>query len=437
MRLYFPARREPLTLTLAQAGLKVDIETIERRVMQVGHSGGIEQRFDDTLRARAGQIDVPLTWQIDPLPMLNAVLSIKEEIDEPPVAAKLDLVRHNVVPHKSGRFVDAYDVVCAVDQLARTDITEWRAIAVEVSPTASSDFLEHISLSQRVGYFETHFAYLGGEASRAHNIATAASRFDGIVLLPGQIISFNAVVGPRTLENGFKRGWEIFKGEMVEGVGGGTCQVASTLHAAAYLGGLDIIERLPHSRPSGYIQMGLDSTVVDGAVDLKLRNPFSFPIVVHSAVNKGTITFELLGLQRASSVTFSRDLVAVRDFKRDVREESSVAQGRVVLKQHGIRGYSIRRTRRVRFLDGSERTDTNVDVYPATTEIYLVPPGTDADAVLASLHPETGQGDGAASSAQQGGASPDGGVPQIVTAPGAHPPAAEQASGPARLIITR
>ena len=72
---------------------------------------------------------------------------------------------------------------------------------------------------------------------------------------------------------------------MVEGTGGGTCQVASTLHAIAFFGGLDIVQRLPHSRPSGYIPAGLDATVVYPVVDLKLRNPFTFPVVVHATVS--------------------------------------------------------------------------------------------------------------------------------------------------------
>ena len=96
------------------------------------------------------------------------------------------------------------------------------------------------------------------------------------------MVSFNAIVGDRSEENGFQKSWEIFKGEMVEGVGGGTCQVASTFHAAAFFGGLDVLERLPHSRPSAYIPMGLDSTVVYPIVDLKLRNPHPFPVVVHA-----------------------------------------------------------------------------------------------------------------------------------------------------------
>jgi vancomycin resistance protein YoaR len=422
-----PAATKPLPMTLAQLGLRVDTEAAVRRAMAIAHEGSIEQRFDECLRARQGAFDIPLTWTVDAPSLFSWLGPIKEDTDEPPVAARLDLVNHTVIPHRSGMYLDLYAVVDGVDRVAHLGAKELPLPATEVPPIASSEFLERIDISQVVGHFETRFGYLGGEANRAQNIQTAASRLDGQVLLPGQIMSFNAVVGHRTLENGFHKGWEIFKGEMVEGIGGGTCQVASTLHAASYLAGLEVLERSPHSRPSGYITMGLDSTVVDGSVDLKLRNPFHFPIVLHSAVDRGSLVFELLGEQRPVTVTFKRDVIGVRDYKRTLRETSYLPEGKVVLKQHGIRGYSIRRTRVVTYRDGSEREEITTDIYPATAEIYLVPPGTDESVLPPLPGQETDHPQPAASTT----------APEIVLAPGVHRPSAEQANAPARLVITR
>src|SRR6185503_4092540 len=107
----------------------------------------------------------------------------------------------------------------------------------------------------------------------------------------------------------FKMAWEIFKGEMRPGVGGGTCQVASTLHAVAFFGGLEILERLPHSRPSAYIPMGLDATVVYPVVDMKLKNPHPFPVVLHTKVQGNKLRIELLGATKPVRVSFERELV--------------------------------------------------------------------------------------------------------------------------------
>jgi len=218
---------------------------------------------------------------------------------------------------------------------------------------------------------------VGGQANRGKNIVRAASQMEGVVLMPGEVVSFNANVGPRSSENGFFTAPEIYKGEMREGIGGGTCQVAGTLHAAAFLGGLDVVERSNHSRPSGYIRMGLDATVVYPIVDLKLRNPYRFPVVIHSTIDRGTLTFQLLGRERPATVEWGTDTVSVANFKRKVEEAAWLPPGKFVKKQKGIRGYSIRKTRKIHLRDGEERVEVTTDVYPPTFEIYMVPPGTD------------------------------------------------------------
>jgi vancomycin resistance protein YoaR len=210
---------------------------------------------------------------------------------------------------------------------------------------------------------------------------------DGVVLMPGEVASFNRLVGPRSEENGFTTAPEIYKGEMRDGIGGGTCQVAGTLHAAAFFAGLEILDRSNHSRPSGYIRMGLDATVVYPTVDLKLRNPYAFPLVVHASIDRGTLAFELRGRERPVEVQLSTATVGVEPFKRKVEEAHWVKEGKFVLKQKGIRGYSIRKTRTIALQGGERRVEVSTDVYPPTFEIYLVPPGADAEALLPPLAP--------------------------------------------------
>jgi vancomycin resistance protein YoaR len=243
-----------------------------------------------------------------------------------------------------------------------------------------------IDVSKVVSRFETRFGYVGDQVGRAQNVRHAAEQMDGVVLMPGEVVSFNANVGARSLENGFAVAPEIFKGELRPGVGGGTCQVAGTLHAAAYLGGLDIVERSSHSRPSGYIRMGLDATVVYPTVDLKLKNPYEFPIVLHAVVGQGTLAFELEGARRPATVTFDTETLGTADYKRRIEESAALPEGKVVLKQHGIRGYSIKKTRTIHLVaEGRERVEVTTDTYPPTFEIYQVAPGTDVEAALPPL----------------------------------------------------
>lgn len=374
--------------TLHQLGVRVDAEATLRRAMNVGRQGSLGYRIDESWRARGGLVSVPLAWTIDVSPTVERVARLKEDVDRPGVPAAYDFENKSVKPHRDGRYLDAYATADALDRLVRAGGDGLEVSVVDVPPVVTGSFLERLDISQRVGNFETRFGYLGGQANRAHNIATAAGKLDGVVMLPGQIVSFNQVVGHRTLENGFRKGWEIFKGEMVEGVGGGTCQVASTLHAAAYLSGLEVIERSPHSRPIGYVEIGLDAAVVDGLVDLKLRNPFDFPIVLHSRVDKGVLVFEILGEQRPVRVSFRGDVVGTQRYRRQIREASWLPEGRVIRKQRGISGYTVRRVRVIRDRDGRQREEVTRDYYPPTLEIYLVPPGTDPDKDLPPMPSE-------------------------------------------------
>jgi hypothetical protein len=116
--------------------------------------------------------------------------------------------------------------------------------------------------------------------SRRTNLEAAAQVIDGRILQPGEVFRFNEVVGERTEDRGFEIAGIIASGAYQKGVGGGICQTSSTLHAAALLAGLEILERRPHQFRVKYIPPGLDATVDYGTKDLVIRNPYPFPILM-------------------------------------------------------------------------------------------------------------------------------------------------------------
>jgi hypothetical protein len=146
------------------------------------------------------------------------------------------------------------------------------------------------SMAQTVvmGEYETQFSFRGkSHASRAANIELAATLLDGAIIAPGTEWSFNQEVGPRNERHGFRKAKVIFKRRLRKDFGGGVCQVASTLHAAALNSGLHIVEHTPHSRVSSYIHASLDATVVWPNVDLRIRNPYPFPVTVDTSIREG------------------------------------------------------------------------------------------------------------------------------------------------------
>jgi hypothetical protein len=192
--------------------------------------------------------------------------------------------------------------------------------------------------------------------------------------MPGETFDFNEVVGPRSEANGYRVAPVIAQGELVDGIGGGTCQIAGTLHGAAFFAGLDVVERKPHTRPSFYIKMGMDATVVYPTITLKLKNPFGFPIVFHETVADGVVRAEILGPKRSRDVTFVRRIDEVVPFVEKETPDPKVPVGKRVLAQRGIPGFKVTRYRIVR--DGSSAVrEHDTDVYPPTTQIWHVGAG--------------------------------------------------------------
>ncbi|MBD5460968.1 MAG: VanW family protein [Lachnospiraceae bacterium] len=131
------------------------------------------------------------------------------------------------------------------------------------------------------------------EQQRATNVEVAASRINDIVLQPGEKFSFNKTVLPRTRANGYVPGPVIKGGRLVDGMGGGICQVSSTLYVAMVLAGIPATEHYNHSLPVEYAPRGLDATISGNSKDLKFVNTFSFPIVIKAEAVDGVLTVTL------------------------------------------------------------------------------------------------------------------------------------------------
>jgi vancomycin resistance protein YoaR len=382
--------RFPATVSLATLGVRANVDGVAALACHAAKSHSVLPLAVSALLRKAGfgkLREVAVDYTVDEDAARSFLAQLKEFSDQAPLSARLDLEHHMVVPEVRGMYLDVDAGLAAVRAVAHSQqaFTQQAGATSTVvlpfqtfEPRLSSEFVRGVNISTVLSEYETHFSRAGDQSRRGANIDVAAAKLDGLVLSPGELVSFNTVVGERSEQNGFKKSWEIFKGEMVEGIGGGTCQVASTLHAASFFGGLDILERLPHSRPSAYIPMGLDSTVVYPAVDLKLRNPHPFPVIVHAKTGQNTLKIEVLGRERPATVHFGRDVVQTIAYSRKLLEETWLVGKKVIHKQHGIRGYRIRRTRELTYKDGSQKVESTTDYYPPTADIYQVPVGFDA-----------------------------------------------------------
>lgn len=139
--------------------------------------------------------------------------------------------------------------------------------------------------------------YSTKNSNRSTNISLASKKINGVVLMPGEVFSYNSTVGKRTAAAGFKEAAVYSGGEVTTGIGGGICQVSSTLYNSVLLANLEIVERFNHGFNPGYVKAGTDATVSWGGPDFKFKNNRNYPIKIVCNGSGGTITTKIYGLK--------------------------------------------------------------------------------------------------------------------------------------------
>lgn len=324
---------------------------------------------------KAGEpLDVPLPIVIDAEAAAAKLLELKGELDAAAQDAYVDLEKKVLVPEKVGHWLDVYGTIARIDAAFRRGEDTVDAAVEVIQPRLKASELGNVKFDQVLGYFETRYTLGEKGRDRTYNLRLAASKLDGTVVLPGQVFDFNGTVGPRDEAHGYRVAPVIAQGELVDGLGGGTCQISGTLHGAAFFSGLEIVERYPHSRPSYYIKLGLDATVVYPTINFRFRNNFDFPIVLHETVANGVVRAEILGPKRKLTVTYFRRIDEVVPFEEVERQTPKLPEGTRVLAQRGIPGFKTTSSRVVR--DGAYAVREKwTDSYPPTQQIINVGTG--------------------------------------------------------------
>lgn len=136
-------------------------------------------------------------------------------------------------------------------------------------------------------------SFRGSSSNRIANIQVAAGNINQMILMPGCEVSMNAAFLPRTSANGYKPAGTYYDGKVVPGMGGGICQVSSTVYNAAMNAGLTVLERHPHSMPVHYLPLGMDAAISSGSKDLRLRNDYSFPVLFEAYTEGKNLTVNI------------------------------------------------------------------------------------------------------------------------------------------------
>jgi vancomycin resistance protein YoaR len=225
----------------------------------------------------------------------------------------------------------------------------------------------------------TYFAGSSGE--RMRNIAVAAAKFEGVVIPPGGIFSFNQYVEDVSAANGFEDSLIIWGDRTAVGIGGGVCQVSTSIFRSAYAAGLPIVERYNHGYVvSWYGEPGLDATIFTPTVDFRFRNDTGAYLLMEPVMNAdaGTLTINLYGTKP------NRQVIISEPVKKDIQPpppalytvDTSLAPGQIKQVDWQQQGMTVEVTRTI-IENGETRSETLVSKYQPWRAVYLV--GSEAD----------------------------------------------------------
>ena len=358
---------------LGALGVEIDKIRLTELIRDARDGGGPLRRAWYGSGAQ-GPLNLPLPIVLNLELIVPELLKLKDELDRAPSDARLDLEKKQLVAEVDGRLLDVDASLRAIEAAIGRGDRSAPLVFEPLRPKRLGKTLGNVRFDQVLGWFETQYNRGDKYQARTYNLRLAASKLDGYVLMPGEVFDFNEVVGPRDEANGYKVAPVIAEGELVDGIGGGTCQISGTLHGAAFFAGLEVVERYPHTRPSSYIKMGLDATVVYPTITFRVKNPFDFPIVLHQTVKNGSVRAEILGPRRDFTVTMIRKIDEAIPYEELERPDPDLPNGARVLQQRGVSGFKLHRYRIVRDGPRAVRERWN-DVYPPTTQIIRVGTG--------------------------------------------------------------
>ena len=231
-----------------------------------------------------------------------------------------------IIPAVDGKYIDkeyCKKLITAVTEGGDEVEFPYNVTKAEIN----GEDLQKKLFNANLGSYTTRYA-AGG--NRGANVANAAARINNKILLPGETFSFNETVGRRTVANGFKTAPEYMNGQTVDGIGGGTCQVSTTLYSAVLYSDLKIVKRSNHSMSVSYVPLGQDATVTDGGLDLQFMNDTEYPIKISSVTGGGRITVTIIGTAPENEKT-----VKISHQRVSVQTGSAVNTTRLVYDKNG------------------------------------------------------------------------------------------------------
>lgn len=266
---------QTVTLFRGYPGIEIDADALYNEILEGYNTGSFAVSYQGTVSAKK-----PVSPDLD---------GLWEQTRLAPENPSVDLTNYQVIPGVHGY---EFDLAEARQQFQNLAYGESTLISLHYTDPEIAD--EDAYFQDVLGHCETPH---GDNENRNGNLRKACGMLDGLVLQPGQELSYNEALGPRTKELGWLPAPAYSGTKLVDSPGGGICQVSSTLYLASVYSELTIVERRNHGYPVSYIPLGMDATVSWGFADLKIRNDSPMPVKIQAEESDGYVRISILGTE--------------------------------------------------------------------------------------------------------------------------------------------
>ncbi|WP_407306054.1 VanW family protein [Desulfosporosinus sp. SB140] len=364
-------------IKLEDLGLSVSADQALQDAYDISRKGSLYHKITSKMNAAKG-VSFNFTSKWDDQKMTDSLNSRLGSYNKPAVDASFDITPQNTMNIKGEHNGLVYDLEALKTQIKALDIfhpsSELKVNFKDQLPQVTAAQLESQKITGLLATYTTHFD--PSQAERSENVRLAAKSLDMAVIKPGDILSFNNIVGERTVEGGYKDAYIIVDGKFVPGLAGGICQVSSTLYNTGLLANLPVVQRSNHDLAITYVPLGQDATVAYPDLDLKFQNNTGAYLLIRTKISSNTLTIEMYGkVSPGQEVQISNTTESVIQPEEQHVVDQTLKHGASVVKQQGQPGYLVKSVRTVQ-VDGKvvSTEPLKQSVYKAMPKIVAIGP---------------------------------------------------------------
>ena len=377
--------------TAQEMSVSADTDAAADEALSVCHEGSLIDRFVESEELKKGNVAVNMYLSVDKQKTANMIYDKSDELN---IKAVNNSLQRNgdsfdFVPGQEGKEVDVVKSVYAINDFLQNSwdgsANEIELVTNTVQPRGSKEELSKIK--DNLGGFSTDFS--SSAAGRAANVKNACSLINGSVIYPGEQFSVYEAISPITTDNGYQIAGAYENGQVVDSVGGGVCQVATTLYNAVIRAELEIVQRYNHSMIVNYVKPSDDAAIAGTYKDLKFKNNLDNPVYIEGYCSGGVITFNVYGVETRPAnreISFRSETISEEDPVTQFKFDAGQPVGYFNTEQSAHKGLTARLWKTVT-VDGTVQSDEvfNNSKYKSSPKIVTVGTAGASAEVVAQL----------------------------------------------------